>query len=335
MQGDISGSEASSPYHSRADKENAREARCGRQNTKKNPKAGIGRNKAKQSHHPPHHSPEPSSRRSSLSTSKSDRNAPLRNVSSKQNVRPTRLPNEKERRRWKDFQSIHPEVVVAAEKDRRRMNKYQFDRPNRRHDESMSSSASSFSDNESNDLHFVSSRPKYDKPHHSEGYDGDVLGLLMEDGHTPNKLKGTRQHDEVLQWIKDELDRNQHLIKHSKQMHTKELANAKKELEKVKRAAKIIIKAVQKKAEEKAAKLEANIQSERWQRVKSQKMVQSLIKSQSDHLDQLKQVNRPGDERFYPWDGRSEDLFDIMGDSDLTSVLDELAEEAFQQSYCS
>jgi hypothetical protein len=64
-------------------------------------------------------------------------------------------------------------------------------------------------------------------------------------------------------------------------------------------------------------------------------MVQSLIKSQSDHLDQLKQVNRPRDERFCPWDGSSEDLFDLMGDSDLTSVLDELAEEAFQQSYCS
>ena len=89
---------------------------------------------------------------------------------------------------------------------------------------------------------------------------------------------------------------------------------------------------MRKKGEEKAAKLEANVQSERRQRVKSQRIVESLIKSQSDQLKELKHVNRPTGS---PWDASSADLCDFMGDSDLTSVLDELAEEAFQQSYCS
>ena len=63
-------------------------------------------------------------------------------------------------------------------------------------------------------------------------------------------------------------------------------------------------------------------------------MVKRLINSQSEQLDELKRVGR-SDEAFCPWDSASLDICDLMGDSDLTSVLDELAEEAFQQSYCS
>jgi fructose-1,6-bisphosphatase len=151
----------------------------------------------------------------------------------------------------------------------------------------------------------------------------------MEEGHKPHNL-GSR-HEEVLRWLKEEMDRSQNLIQRSKQMHDRELESAKKELEKVKKAAKIIIKAVHKKGKDRAAKLEANVQSERRQRVKSQKIVESLIKSQTDQLHQLRRVAQPENEMFYS----GSDVYDLMGNSDLTSVLDELAEEAFQQSYCS
>ena len=54
------------------------------------------------------------------------------------------------------------------------------------------------------------------------------------------------------------MKRSQALISRSKQLHDAELVNAKKEVEKVKKAAKLLIKAVHKKANAKAAKCEAN-----------------------------------------------------------------------------
>ena len=317
MQGDCtSDSELSSPYRrSRSDKENARE-----QFSKKNSKS---KQVSRSSRSPG------SSKHSSLSSSRFDRNAPLRNASSKQNVRQAKYDaNEKERARWrKEFRSVHPEVVVPSQKDTRK-------RTSRRHKESMCSSTSSFSDDDdSSDHHYrLPAKPKHVYESHNFEKD-DILRWLMEEGSKPNGLDGYH-HDEILKWLKDEMDRSQYLLKRSKHLHFKELDNAKKELEKVKKAAKIIIKAVRTKGEEKAAKLEANVHSERRQRIKSQKMVKRLINSQSEQLDELKRVGR-SDEVFCPWDSASLDICDLMGDSDLTSVLDELAEEAFQQSYCS
>jgi hypothetical protein len=306
MKGDCSSSDASFPYHHpREDKENIRFK--SRDRTKR---SSTGSN-------------SPSSRLSPASSS--NRNVPLRNASNKLNSRQPHC-DEKERRRWrKEFKSAHPEFVVAPEKDRRRMKQYRLQNPNRR------SSTSSFSDDEFSghfipNANFMPGR----KPIDLGGRD-EVLRWLVEEG---DGLDG-RKHNEVLKWLKDEIDRNQYLLKRSKHMHTKELENAKAELEKVKKAAKIVIRAVRKKGDEKAAKLEANVQSERRKRVKSQKMVQSLITSQSEQLDRIKRVHHPRDEILHPWDERSRDLCDLMADSDLTSVLDELAEEAFQQSYCS
>jgi hypothetical protein len=316
MKGDCSSSDESYPYHrARADKENIR-SKCGERTKKtKSQRASTSSN-------------SPSSRRSPASSF--NRNGPLRNASNKLNSRQPRH-DEKERRRWrKEFKSAHPEFVVATEKDRRRMKQYRLGNPNRRFEDSCSST-SSFSDEEYS-RHFIPNANYMPgrKPLDLEGRD-EVLRWLVEEGHG---LDG-RKHDEVLRWLKDEIDRNQYLLKRSKHMHTKELENAKAELEKVKKAAKIVIRAVRKKGDEKAAKLQANVQSERRQRVKSQKMVQSLIKSQSEQLDRIKRLNRPGDEILHSWDESSGDLCDLMADSDLTSVLDELAEEAFQQSYCS
>jgi fructose-1,6-bisphosphatase len=155
-----------------------------------------------------------------------------------------------------------------------------------------------------------------------------------EETNKPNKWE-RRQHDEVLKWLKEEMDRSQYLIKRSKQMHKEELEDAKKELEKIRKAAKIIIKSVQKKANKNAAKLEANVQSERRQRVKSDKMVECLITSQTNQLNQLRKLTRPEEEMSASCEDRSEGIWGLMGDLDLASVLDELAEEAFQQSYCS
>lgn len=307
MKGDCSSSDESYPYYHSKAKENR--IRYGDRTAKKNLKASS-RN-------------SPGSSRSA--TSSSNRNVPLRNASSKQNARQPRQVCEKERRRWrKEFQSAQPEVVIATEKDRNRMKQYRLGHHSRRFDDSMCSSTSSFSDEECSD----------DKHFGLGCCNEDVLRWLMEDGHKQNGLS-SRQHDEVLKWLKDEIDRNQYRLKRSKHLHAKDLENAKAELEKVKKAAKMVIKAVRKKGDEKAAKLEASVQSERRQRVKSQKMMQCLIKSQSEQLDNLKRANTPIHERMYPWDDRGGDLCDLMADSDLTSVLDELAEEAFQQSYCS
>ena len=318
MQGDCtSGSELSSPYRrSRSDKENVEE-RFSKKNSKSRQ---VSRRSSRSSG---------SAKQSSLPCSRSDRNAPLRNASSKQNMRQAKCDvNDKERLRWrKEFRSVHPEVVVASQKDTRR-------RINRRHQDSMCSSTSSFSDDdESSDNHYkLPTKPDRVRDPSHFGKD-DILKWLMEEGSKPNGLDGYH-HDEILKWLKDEMDRSQYLLKRSKHMHSKELGNAKKELEKVKKAAKIIIKAVRAKGEEKAAKLEANVHSERRQRIKSQKMVKRLINSQSEQLDQLKRVDR-SDELSCPWDNASRDICDLMGDSDLTSVLDELAEAALQQSYCS
>lgn len=325
MQGDSSGSEASFPYLSRSNT-NAR----GRFATKA-PSKSSSKENVNQAFYSSRHNG--SSKRSAASSSKSGQNAPLRNISSNQNSRPNgQVTNEKDRRRWrKELQSAHPEVVIAAEKNKWRR-EHKSNRLNRRHEESICSSTSSFSDDENSCLHFAP-LPNHNNENriHLEGQKDDVLRSLVEESSKPNGLDG-HHHDDVLKWLKDEMDRRQYLLKRSKHLHAKELDNAKKELEKVKKAAKIVIKAVRKRGEEKAAKLEANVQSERRQRVKSQRIVQSLIKSQSDQLKELKQVNHSVGGS---WDVSSADLCDLMGDSDLTSVLDELAEEAFQQSYCS
>lgn len=316
MKGDCSSSDASFPYyHPREDKENIRFKSGDRTKKTKSQRSSTGSN-------------SPSSRLSPASSS--NRNGQLRNASDKLNNARQPHRDEKERRRWrKEFKS-DPEFVVAPEKDRRRMKQYRLDNPNRRFEDS-SSSTSSFSDDEFGG-HFI---PNDNFMHGRKPIDlggrDEVLRWLVEEG---DGLDG-RKHNEVLKWLKDEIDRNQYLLKRSKHMHTKELENAKAELEKVKKAAKIVIRAVRKKGDEKAAKLEANVQSERRKRVKSQKIVQSLIKSQSEQLDRIKRVHHPRDEIVHPWDESSRDLCDLMADSDLTSVLDELAEEAFQQSYCS
>jgi len=155
------------------------------------------------------------------------------------------------------------------------------------------------------------------------------------------------QNEEVLRWLKEEMKRSQSLIKRTNHLHDAELINAKKEMEKVKRAAKLLIKAVHKKGKDKAAKSEANAESERRRRMKSQKTIESMIHSHSAQIDLLQRglrhdsrdVNDSRDYgRFYPWgelqDDKTDVSFSLSDASDLTSVLDDLAEEAYQQSCC-
>lgn len=164
------------------------------------------------------------------------------------------------------------------------------------------------------------------------------------------------QNEEVLRWLREEMKRSQSLINRSKHLHDAELVNAKKEVEKVKRAAKLLIKAVHKKGKDKAAKSEANAESERRRRMKSQKTIESLIQSHSAQIGLLERGLRHGSSsarcssrghvmddfkdpgRFYPWgelqDDKTDVSFSLSDASDLTSILDDLAEEAYQQSYC-
>ncbi|KAL7552373.1 hypothetical protein ACHAWF_015608 [Thalassiosira exigua] len=184
----------------------------------------------------------------------------------------------------------------------------------------------------------VDSRPRKTRPRTSSrqrrGADS-LANINLED-----------QNEEVLRWLKEEMERSQSLINRSKQLHDAELVSAKKEVEKVKRAAKLLVKAVKKKGKDKAAKSEAQAKSERRRRMKSQKMVESLIQSHSEQIDLLKKGlrNSPtrraddlrGGGRFYPWgeleDDRTDVSFSISDASDLTSILDDLAEEAYTHS---
>ncbi|KAL9190283.1 hypothetical protein ACHAXT_007494 [Thalassiosira profunda] len=159
------------------------------------------------------------------------------------------------------------------------------------------------------------------------------------------------QNEEVLRWLKEEMRRSQSLISRSKQLHDAELVSAKKEVEKVKKAAKLLIKAMHKKGKDKVAKSEAHAESERRRRVKSQKLVEGLIESHAEQIDILKKGLRRSPqrhaegwrarERFYPWGELEDDRTDVSfsvsdaSASDLTSILDDLADEAFQRSHSS
>lgn len=143
------------------------------------------------------------------------------------------------------------------------------------------------------------------------------------------------QNEEVLRWLKEEMRRSQSLIDRSKQMHDAELVGAKKEVEKVKKAAKVLIKS----ARQKGTKSEATVDNERRRRLRSQQMLESLIETHNAQVGALKKGRSQGEGNhawFHPWgelqDDRTAVSFTHSYASDLTTVLDDLAEEAFQQS---
>jgi hypothetical protein len=136
----------------------------------------------------------------------------------------------------------------------------------------------------------------------------------------------------------------------SRQIHDAELANARREIEKLKRAAKRIIKAVHKNGKDKAARSEAMAESERKRRVKSQKIMASMIKSHAEQMEHLKRglhhnsasdsdslaglgLDLEDDSHTMRDENNPAELFSLAGDSDLTSILDGLAEEAYRQAY--
>jgi len=160
------------------------------------------------------------------------------------------------------------------------------------------------------------------------------------------------QVEEVLGWLKDEMERSQSFVQRSRQVHDAELANAKREMDKLKKAAKRIIKAVHKKGKDKAARSEATAHSERRRRKKSQKIMTSMIKSHAAQMEHLKKglhrnnaytndsdsladlgLDLEDDSHAMRDETNPTELFSLAGDSDLTSILDGLAEEAYRQSY--
>ncbi len=151
------------------------------------------------------------------------------------------------------------------------------------------------------------------------------------------------QNEEVLRWFREEMRRSQSLIDRSKQLHEAELVGAKKEVEKVKKVAKVLIKAVHKKEKGNAAKSEAIAETERRRRLRSQKILESMIHAHNSQINLLKEALCRGptrdeektlrfQKRFHPWgelqDDRTEVSFSRSDASDLTMVLDDLAEEA-------
>lgn len=143
------------------------------------------------------------------------------------------------------------------------------------------------------------------------------------------------QVEQVLGWLKEEMERSQSLVLRSRQIHDAELANAKRDMERLKKAAKRIIKAVHKKGKAKAARSEATAESERRRRLKSQQMMASMIKSQAAQMEHLKRELRHSSKTGLGFDLEDDshaELFSLSGDSDLTSILDGLAEEAYRQS---
>ena len=171
-------------------------------------------------------------------------------------------------------------------------------------------------------------------------YDGKLEQRNFED-----------QVEEVLGWLKDEMERSQSLVHRSRQIHDAELANARRKMERLKKAAKRIIKAVHKKGKDKAARSEATADSERRRRIKSQKIMASMIKSHAAQMEHLKRglhrnnttytdsdslaglgLDLEDDSHALTDENNPADLFSLSGDSELTSILDGLAEEAYRQS---
>jgi len=161
---------------------------------------------------------------------------------------------------------------------------------------------------------------------------------------SPAHLNLEDHNQEVLRWLKEEIIRSQSLIDRSKHMHDAELVGAKKEVETVKKAAKVLIKAVHKKGKDQADKSEAIAETERRRRLRSQQMLESLIKSHNTQINLLKEglcrdLSRDAGKssrdqaRFHPWgelqDDRTDVSFSRSDASDLTTVLDDLNEQAY------
>ncbi len=105
-----------------------------------------------------------------------------------------------------------------------------------------------------------------------------------------SRLNLEDQNEEVLRWLKEEMKRSQQLMTRTNDLHGAELVNAKNEVEKVKSATKLLFKAVHKKGKTEATKLKANAETERRQRLKSQKMIESLTQSHSVRTDLLQRL---------------------------------------------
>jgi hypothetical protein len=162
---------------------------------------------------------------------------------------------------------------------------------------------------------------------------------------SPAHLNLEDQNEEVLRWLKEEMRRSQSLIDRSKQMHDAELVGAKKEVEKVKKAAKVLIKAVHKKGKDQAERSEAIAETERRRRLRGQQMLESLIKSHNTQIKLLSEGLCRGPSRyagkssrdqarFQPWgelkDDRTDVSFSRSDASDLTTVLDDFNEGAYR-----
>ncbi len=232
--------------------------------------------------------------------------------------------------------------------------KTSFDRPPTRHSRHSKTKAKEIridfahdvnDDDDSTDAPSYRGRQPYigrQKHNSSSRYDDNILEQRnFED-----------QVEEVLGWLKEEMERSQSLVQRSRQIHDAELASAKREMDKLKKAAKRIIKAVHKKGKDKAARSEAAAHSERKRRIKSQKIMTSMIKSHAAQMENLKKglhhsntYNNDSDSLAglgldLEYDSHAvrevtnpTELFSLAGDSDLTSILDGLAEEAYRQSY--
>lgn len=138
----------------------------------------------------------------------------------------------------------------------------------------------------------------------------------------------------------------QALIHRSNKLHDAELIDAKNEVEKVKRAAKKLIKAVHQKSKDKARRSEAQLESERRQRADSQRIVKDLINSHSEQIHLLERslrrrgsptrgkpvdLDSPRGEKFLPDesdDGTTTLTFETS--SGVSSLLDDFADEAFR-----
>ena len=135
------------------------------------------------------------------------------------------------------------------------------------------------------------------------------------------------------------------LIHRSKKLHDAELIDAKDEVEKVKRAAKKLIKAVHQKSKDRARRSEAQLESERRQRADSQRLVKDLINSHSEQIHLLERSLRrrgsssrgaPADldslrgEKFLQ-DESDDGTTSLTTSSGVSSLLDDLADEAYRQ----
>ena len=159
-------------------------------------------------------------------------------------------------------------------------------------------------------------------------------------GEALSRLNLEDQNQEILRWLTEEMQHSRSLLENSRQLHETELVEARREIGKVKRAAQLLLRAAHRKGQDRAAQAEARAEEERRRRRRDREKMERLVRSQSTRAEATGGMRCRNIGEGRPWDDLQEDTtttdtsLSFSDASGLTSILDDLAQEAYQYSCC-